>query len=162
MSHYVDRYADRMAAAASAHEAAFGKAGSPRDGDEVDQVASVVEGEGAPAKAKGTETQSEPNVAQLVERRLLDGGVHEWHDVQMAVGLMDLTGCVDADGEVVPRAVDAAAIRLVREKPWLVREPRVPDLLPLGPSALPVGSGRRRFGLQGLDAETLRKKYPAL
>lgn len=160
---YVDPYAARMTSAVSAHEAVHGRAAKPRD--HIDQVASVGNGNERRASANrkaASKGPVDPKTAKLVEDALVASGLHDWHDVPLAVSLLDLTGCVGVDGEPNLRAVEAAAIRLVRDKPWLVREPSVPDVFPMGASGQAVGSGRKRYGRRSLDADALRKKYPAL
>lgn len=92
-------------------------------------------------------------------------GLANWQDADIALAQAgDLSGCLHENGDVDVDAVAAVANRLVLDKPYLKRsnDSDAAWLPHLGPTGMPVGSGRRRYGQPAYDEDALKRKYPAL
>ena len=78
----------------------------------------------------------------------------------IAWSLVEPAKFVGEDGMVDGKAIEKAATQLVRDRPYLIRDPDLPPVpLPPGPTGTACGSGRRQYGRPVPDADTLIRKY---
>lgn len=83
-----------------------------------------------------------------------------WHDEGIAWSLIEPAKFVGEDGTVDSKAIEKAAAQLVRERPYLIRDPDLPpEPLPAGPTGRANGSGRKFYGRPVADNDSLRRKY---
>jgi hypothetical protein len=86
----------------------------------------------------------------------------QWHDSDVALSNADLSEVMQQDGTVDKKALKKALEDLSKSKPFLVKSADGnEDDEPSGPSAPPVGSGKKQKK-DSLDENRLRQKYPSL
>jgi hypothetical protein len=101
----------------------------------------------------------------------LDG--FSWHDPDVALGQVDLSEAIDAEGNVDKSALKKAAEKLAKEKTFLVKSANDDKggsggkggqggSGGQGSSGSNVGGGGKGGTGNGLDEASLRQKYPAL
>lgn len=98
---------------------------------------------------------------------------HSWHDPDVALGQVDLSEVIDADGNIDKKALKKSVEDLAKNKPFLVKSANDDksggsgsgaqgNQGGTGSSGTPAGSGGKPGSNQSLDEAALRKKYPAL
>lgn len=169
-----DKMGDRMAALADAFTKGTGPgpsqtaASEPQPSETPEPRTPSPEAVAAQQRVQALEQQGQEQRRKLGRERvinsILTNGDYRPHDPELAIKMLgDLDAFVGRDGEVDAKALGDALRRLYADKPFLLKPIEIPMDLPVGPSAPPVGSGRRRFpGQRHVDSDYLRLKYPGL
>jgi len=95
-----------------------------------------------------------------IENEFLSSNKYTWHNPKRALSLIDLSEVsITEDGKV--EGLDKALDALAKSDAYLLKTGKEEEEEPTGPSGS-AHNGRKGGDGKNLDAETLKKKYPAL